>query len=365
MNRLYYYILFILLVSCDVQKTNNHIEEICISIEDANNMVPTFSDYTYIKLETNDTCLLENIVKAKLLDDDIYILSSYGGNIYKYSKSGNFLWKLTRGNGPKDLIYPIDFCIDEIDGSLSVLDNYRTIKKYNTKGEFIEKYSLDKPAFLLEKNNYGYMLFDSNLTASSDYNLNLYRNDSIVFKGLPIDNRVKNVAFTPSNVFVNGYNKNEYFIQHMLSDTIYQYVPQFNKVTPLFYINTEGKSANAQNLSFRDAQDFSQTCNEMNLIPGIAGLSHLKNKLYLMMFYNNKQWYIEYDYENKKTTASNQLCFGLPNSLHCVGRNKDFLVFSYRPEELYKKEEVLNDKAKDLLKEIKEDDNPVLFLLSN
>lgn len=48
------------MVSCDVQKTNNHIEEICISIEDANNMDPTFSDYTYIKLETNDTCLLEN-----------------------------------------------------------------------------------------------------------------------------------------------------------------------------------------------------------------------------------------------------------------------------------------------------------------
>ena len=80
------------------------------------------------------------------------------------------------------------------------------------------------------------------------------------------------------------------------------------------------------------------------------------------MYYNDKLWYIIYDMNKKTTVTTNRLCQGMPNSSRCVGRDKDFIVYSYRPEEFYDKKDELGDKATTLLNEVKEDDNPILVL---
>ena len=112
------------------------VEIINLKLEDADN-APVFSEYSYISLETNDDALLENIVKVELLDDDIFILSSYGGNIYHFTSSGKFVRKWLRGNGPGELIFPTDFFVDSNKKEIIVLDLYRTLKRYSFAGDFL------------------------------------------------------------------------------------------------------------------------------------------------------------------------------------------------------------------------------------
>lgn len=363
MKKIVYLFCIIFLIGCKTTDSEEKIESIKVSVN-ATNSESIFSDYSFIKLETNEECLLENIVKADISENHIYLLSSYGGNIYKFSRDGKFIWKLAKGNGVGELIFPSDFMFDESDTTLLVLDNYRTIKKYSSDGEFIEKEDFKTPAFLFERSDYGYIRFDPNLTTKGNHYLYAYRDSSLVFKGLPIKENVKKVGFMPSNVFVKSNKNNEYFIQHMLSDTIYKYFAVNNEIIPIFYIDTENKSVNTRNIEFKDSRSFHQICQKENLIPGISGLSIIGDNLYMMMYYREKQWYIKYDQKNATTTVTNRLCSGLPNSLRCVSREHDFIAYAFRPEELYENKVDLDDKAISLLKDVKIDDNPILILFN-
>lgn len=349
-------------VACGVKDRADDVNIIEVSIDNVDTDMAAYSDYKFVRLETNDDCFLENIVKAKVVGNDIYLLSSYGGNIYKYTIDGEFLWKLSKGLGPDDLVFPTDFYFEPSDSVLYVLDNYRIIKKYTKDGCYIENFSMDTPSFLFELLDEGYMMFNPNLTSKSNNYLSIYKNDSLVFSKLPIHENLKNVSFMPSNVFVKIEN-DSYYIQYMLSDTIYCYNTESNEIKPAFYIDTRGKSINSHNIKFSNTRHHDLICEKENLISGIAGLSVLDNKLYMLMYYKEKQWYIVYDINSKKTITTNKLCTGIPNSLRCVGRDDDFVVFLYRPEDLLQHKDEISDKANNMLMGIKEDDNPILVLL--
>lgn len=352
-----------LLTGCKTNSARENIEKISITLDEIDSEA-VFPDYSYIKLETNEDCLLENITKADISENYIYLLSSFGGNIYKFSKEGDFLWKLNKGNGAGELIFPTDFMFDESSNTLLVLDNYRSVKKYTTDGKFIGKEEFESPAFLFESTEYGYIRFNPNLTTNSSHYIHAYQDSDIIFKGLPIKENVKKVAFMPSNVFVKLDKEDEYYIQHMLSDTIYRYRAVNNEIIPAFYIDTENKSINSQDIEFPDSRSFQQISQKENLIPGVSGLFVLGEKLYLMMYYHEKQWYIVYNQDDNTTTVRNRLCLGLPNSLRCVSRELDFVAYAYRPEELYEAKENLGEKATVMLENIKIDDNPILIIFN-
>lgn len=349
-------------VACGVKDKVDDVDIIKVFIDNVDADMAAFSDYKFVKLETNDDCLLENVVKVKVTGNDIYLLSSYGGNIYKYTNDGEFLWKLPKGQGPGDLVFPTDFYFESSDSVLYVLDNYRIIKKYTKDGCYIENCRMDTPSFLFELLDEGYMMFNPNLTSKSNNYLSIYKNDSLVYSKLPIHENLRNVSFMPSNVFVKIENEN-YYIQYMLSDTIYCYNAELNEIKPVFYIDTNGKSINSHNIKFSNTRHHDQICEKENLISGIAGLSVLNNKLYMLMYYKEKSWYIIYDKNSKATITTNKLCAGIPNTLRCVGRDDDFVVFLYRPEELLQYKDKFSDKTNNMLRGIKEDGNPILVLL--
>lgn len=361
MKGLYFLLGLILLVSCNTSNGKLNLEEIRVTVDQVDDTV-AFSDYSYIKLETRDDCLLENVVKVKITDNSIYLLSSYGGNVYKFTRGGSYIWKLSKGEGVGELIFPTDIYLDETENCLLVLDNYRTIKKYSLDGKYLGGMNSETVAFLFEKLDDEYMFFDPNLTKGSSHYFRILQDGELIFSGLPIKEETKVVSFSASNAFVRTNVVDEYYIQYMLSDTIYRYQVHSNKLEPLFYIDTQGRSVNSRDITFKEPRSFQQICKKENLIPGISGLSLLNGKLYMLMYYMEKPWYVVYDMQSRTTITTNRLCYGMPNSLRCVGRDKDFIVYMYRPEEFYEKKDELGDKAMTLLNEVKEDDNPILVL---
>lgn len=362
MEKYIYSIILLFLIGCSGERKS--IQQIKVSVDNVNNDNVAFLNHSFIKLETSDECLLENVTKTQMADDGIYLLSSFGGNVFKFSKNGEFIWKLSKGTGPDDVNFVTDINFSEADNCLYVLDGYRTIKKYNSDGSYVGKDDLVETTFLFERTSAGYMLFNPNLTTRSTYYLTLQKDGTLINSCLPILENLKKVSFMPSNVFVASDKEDEFYIQHMLSDTIYRYRIQTNELISEFYINTGGKSMNSRDIEFPNTRSFDEISKREGLISGIAGLSVLNGKMYMMMYYRDKQWYIVHDLETKETITTNRMCHGLPNSLRCVGREKDYVVYSYRPEELYDKEDELGETAKNLLREIKEDDNPVLVLFN-
>ena len=72
---LYLVILLLFMNACDFHKDSSFpIEIIDASLNNIKEEVSVFADYSFIRLETLDTCLLENIVKVDIQGDAVYLL---------------------------------------------------------------------------------------------------------------------------------------------------------------------------------------------------------------------------------------------------------------------------------------------------
>ena len=217
---LYLVILLLFMNACDFHKDSSFpIEIIDASLNNIKEEVSVFADYSFIRLETLDTCLLENIVKVDIQGDAVYLLSSYGGKIYKFTGEGRYVWQLKQGNGPGELIFATDFFIDSLNHSVYVLDNYRELKVYSFDGEYMRTEPLPTLAFLFTKKEDSFLCFDPNLKKKSNFNFFVSQNGKIVMEGLRKRDGNRNVGYMPSNVFA-FYSDDSVYVQHMLSDTI-------------------------------------------------------------------------------------------------------------------------------------------------
>lgn len=368
MKKYIYYIvgLFFLLGSCrNDREFSMKVGTIDASLENIDDNNSVFGNFSLIQLETTDSCLLENIVKVDI-QDDIYLLSSYGGKIYKFTKDGRYLWHLKQGNGPGELVFATDFFVDYSNQSIYVLDNYRYLRIYSFDGEYMKTEELPSLAFLFTKKNNSFLCFDPNLKRKSDFNFYVSKEGKIVAEGLRKQDSNRNVGYMPSNVFA-FYSDSSIYIQHMLSDTIYSYSLFDGELVPEFFIYTKGLSVNTKHIDFPDSRSFNQICKEKELMPGVAGFSFLKNKIYLIMFYDKRPLYVVYDGDRRKSTVFTSLCKGFPNSIRCVGRNKNGIVYCYDMEELKDYADqghLLNDNLMTLIKSAKLEDNPILVVFN-
>lgn len=67
----------------------------------------------YIKLETNEQCLLGYIKKLELYEGKIFIQDA-NGHVYVFDDTGHFLNKIgVRGRGPEEYLGMINFYLDK------------------------------------------------------------------------------------------------------------------------------------------------------------------------------------------------------------------------------------------------------------
>lgn len=94
-----------------------------------------------IPLETTDKCIIDRVIKVKTLDGQIYI--SDKDHIFQFNSDGGFvkqIGKKGRGPGEHQLIY--DFCLDRLNGTISLLTP-KEIIQYDKNGNFIKSVSVE------------------------------------------------------------------------------------------------------------------------------------------------------------------------------------------------------------------------------
>ena len=133
----------------DNSSQNIHIIDINDAKIDRDNSGLTIDHF--IKLDTPDKALIDQIAKVICYDEKLYILTTIPYNsVYIFSSKGAFLHKFTNGRANNELIYPFDISIDEYNNELLILDNYRIIKRFTPDGRYISQKTLAYPQLYVE-----------------------------------------------------------------------------------------------------------------------------------------------------------------------------------------------------------------------
>jgi hypothetical protein len=88
-------------------------------------------DVTYLKLETNEECLIRNIDKIKFRNELIYILDRLSKSVFVFNMEGKYIKKYHHyGRGPGEYINLADFAISRDGNFIYMLDytQYKVIK---------------------------------------------------------------------------------------------------------------------------------------------------------------------------------------------------------------------------------------------
>ena len=117
--------LLLLLFSCSNQNQKQANDTLTIDFNPEQNA--KYSDIletVFIKLETNENCLIDKtITQIEFASDKLFILSGGTRNIFAFDLSGNFLAQIgSKGNGPGEHIVPMSFSIDNKRNVISILD---------------------------------------------------------------------------------------------------------------------------------------------------------------------------------------------------------------------------------------------------
>jgi len=367
---LYIFILFLISNSCIDKKGVKKIDVPIISIDTKDNNIisdsPALTNIHYVKLETKDECLLEDITKVIPFEDKLYILTSLGqGNIFIFDNNGIFINKINKSDGPEDIIYPTDIAINSDKKHLLILDFYRNIKEYDLNGNFIKKTSIKEPFLALESIGNDYLLFDSNTRSKANYYVRYLTETS---KNKDFFSKVlKGKLFYSSNFFTK-LNEDKVLVSCILYDTIFYITKTQKELLPYIVFDFHDKNANKKQRldEINDIGEYYKNAKEHNYVTGPSDFSVINDNLFFTLNSGEDYYFAKYNTKNNKISLHKTLLEGLPNRYRSVGRTNKEVVYAIDMPHLieYFKENPQNNSS--IIKQLKrkcnnEDDNPILL----
>lgn len=203
------------------------------------------SDIKYTKLETNDSCLISQIVKVITDEAHIFVSSHFQDytRLLMFSKNGNFLRNIgVYGRGPGEYSSVLDFALDPVKKIIYILDPLGKVLLFNYKGNYLRTIKLEaRPSNILYHDNKIWLF-----SAWPDY----YLNEGYCILVFPPDNpgekiyllnrkritvkRTQNTLIYPNNYYSVNSDKAVCFFEEKF-DTLY-YINNNFKITPKYVI---------------------------------------------------------------------------------------------------------------------------------
>lgn len=363
-------IFILILTSCNNKSNISSTTHQALSISTDNCILetekPALSKLRYIKLETKEECLLEDVSKVICYNNKLYILSTPGnGNVYTFDNNGNYLYKMNKGEGPEDIMYPTDITINEEKKSLIILDAYRNIKEYNTEnGRFLNKTVIKEPFFSIETIGNDFLLFDPNSQAKSEFYMRYLQKGGKYNSLFP---KITKGSFFSSPNFFTKINSEAILVSCIFTDTIYHINNDEKRLTPYLILNFKGKNANAPQY-LDEAQTlgkYLKNARDHKLITGPCDLSYFDENLFFTLK-GKDNYFVTYYKKDNKALLHKNLFDDLPNIYASTGRTDKEVIFTidipWLMEYFKENPQIESDIIKQLKKECNnENDNPVLL----
>lgn len=144
MNRVSAFLISIALIGCTSRRLSDEIignvTTIVVDSPSSNKEISVdslFENLTFVRLETNDNCLVASIDQLVVGKRYLYVFDQMQHALLIFDLKGRFIKKIVDGRDPQSPVDFHDFVIGEND-EITVL-SYMEILKYTASGEFLER----------------------------------------------------------------------------------------------------------------------------------------------------------------------------------------------------------------------------------
>ncbi len=325
-----------------------------------------------IPLETTSESLLGNIYKVILTDSLSYIFDDFkGGGIVIFDRSGKFIKRIPHGEGPGELFNLYDVAYDDVNKQL-VAYQHPFLMFFTVDGKFIEQRKVPFGFYNFMITPGGYIF--KTLDGYGNEHLDSHQNKTLLVTNKEFELKYAGLPVFHINANYGGYcylyaNNNNIRITQNYGDTIYRYDVQREHLEALYVIDYHEKKLPTELLEYQ-GREFRNKLqrNDYYYFIGEYLETYTHHAFFLRNDYRGTQTIV---YRNKKTghlIGGAEACFDLteiPSIAFPKSVFKNSFISVYYPNEnmrLLDNSSVLSSKDKQIVMNLKEDDNPVLIL---
>jgi len=356
MKKLFIGLLAIGMMACNQpQETSLKVVEVDVNSSDYRKEEAVFQDFDFVKLETVSDALLSDVSKVLMGDNRIYVLPVMDPRVFIFDKEGKYINSLKKGQGPGEVRFVYD--MDLHDGNLYVYDSYRTIRKFDKDGNYLEDvYTQDDYNLLMKIGDNQILLFDPYFNARQEHLLTVVGKDTTLHY-FPKRKEME------SPFFLNMFYDDGY-ISWPVSDTIYHY--DAVKMQPLPEYVVKFKHPNIYDAMQKETitpERFNEITMDDYHCKWLHNLVVYDGQLFFSFRYD-KLYYVKC--KEGKSSIYSTLIEGLPAlDDGGKGRSGNRMIYSYSMPELMEHKEEMGEipagKLQELYNQVTdEEDNPIL-----
>lgn len=366
-----------LLVSCaSVQNGFDGTQLHCINrSEEPLQDAPPYEVSQIVKLETNSSCFISDIKQVEMNDSYIFILD-LNNCLYEFTREGKFVAQISKmGEAPNEYLKLNAFFIDEQKHLVTLVDDFKNVLiHYDFTGKYIS--STPTPKDMLRNSNQALLTSDNKLLL---YNM-MDMNDNMAYslidiKKMQLEEKYFSYAPITLNNYIYSFSSHpmtkvgkEVRVILPLCDTIFTYSPLSSSFIPEYVVETPQKMASKSQITEHSSSYNGDLfrLSEEGFFPGFSALYETDSHVFLTYkdggavlgyFLFNKftsdGYYYLYSWDlNAKEIPFFPVICTYDNKI--VGMTKAHNVLDFK--------EVKDKRYQELMKGIKEDDNPCLFI---
>ena len=333
-----------------------------------------------VPLETSTVeSLVANIYKIVVTDAHIYIMDTFRGKgLIIFDREGNFVRRLSHGQGPGELFRLFHFAYDFENNEL-VLYQDRFLMYYTPDGQFIRQRELPFAFynFLVTPNGYIFKALDrqgnNHLGHLENYRLFVTDKD---FKMVSMG-----MYYPPQGRTLGWYdylykNSGNIAITQAFSDTIYQFVSETNTLRARYLLDFSSRKLPARHLHYNSFEQFQRviTRNNYYFFNGRYLETETHNVFFLDNF-NRGRTIVYRDRRSGNLIGGKGGSFNLteiPPIVFPISTFENWFISSFWPgngeyEPFRTQSTIISEEDKLKLQQLEEEDNPVLvfFRLKN
>lgn len=285
MKRISYLLLLLLCACAQPKQEETSIQKISVDVEKTTlfQFSSLFNKVNYTLLETNDTFLVGEVSRMKVVDDKVYFLANKRIVSFDTHTGKAFVQINRSGQSNEEYVSLFDMYIDNHSKQIELLDMVgKKINVYDFTGNYLQTIPLPFSSFSFTKSGESkYWLYNNNMESDSPYKLILYNAEkqTILNEHLPRDPHLATYFFILESNNFNPHAPKSTFIAS--PDHILYQIKEDGSLSPLYQIDfgkNQPPTSFFQN-EYSDIADFSQKAIAAGYIYSIG--SFVENEHYM------------------------------------------------------------------------------------
>ncbi|MDR0726246.1 MAG: 6-bladed beta-propeller [Prevotellaceae bacterium] len=322
-----------------------------------------------VPLETTDESLVAPVYKVLVTDSHIYIYDKFkGGGLIIFNSEGKFIRRISNGRGPGELSRLYDIAYDWENNEL-VAYQHSFLLFFTPSGEFIRYMRLPFGFYNFTVIPDGYVFKAIDGQGNEHLDKLEYFTLFITDKNFKLKSAA--LPLFPMGSVLGGYNylynnNSTIHVTQKYQDTIYRYVDSTNKLKAKYILNYNKKKLPERYLKSATWDDFENVITQNDYYFYIGEYFETESHdIFSLSNWHTGKLTVYRDKKSNNLTGGTNLVFN-PNEIPPLPPNTasgDYFISVHYPDpidSLLVNSSIISDDDKRKIKNIKEDDNPVL-----